>query len=856
MTYNYTDTFRAAMELSYQKAREINAVEITLDLLLYGILKEGSSLCMDYLKVQGIEPDQLIKDYEVFLDNHTPRIAHEGDPALGELSRMAIARAVKICEEEKEEAISPIILFRAIIEGDHDTYLKRIILDQSVLGSRFDEAEKPGKSILDFLNAFLKGAKTNESMMSIEDEEDEEDVIGTPFSANSSTNKRRSSGDTAQRNGRNQDNGSTPLLTQFSRDITALAKEKKLDPVVGRSTEIERIAQILGRRRKSNPILIGEPGVGKTSLVEGLAQRIVAGEVPTHLVGKRLLELDLSGVVAGTKYRGQFEERIKGILDELESSSNVIVYIDEIHTMVGAGGGSGSMDAANIMKPALARGGIQCIGATTLEEYRKHIEKDGALDRRFQKVIVEPSSKEETLEILKRLQPHYEDHHRVTFSDDAVRAMVDLADRYMNDRYFPDKAIDLMDETGSRKGSKPVTSEGIDSVLALEEQRKQYMEKKLEAIRDQKFELATSYRSKVRELEQEISATQEQLIQRSLQQRIEVSADDVAEVVSMMTSIPVQNLSSNDLEKLRTLDTLLKAKVIGQDEAVNKIARSIKRNRLGLRDEKRPIGSFLLLGPTGVGKTHLVKTLSEEIFGSSDALIRVDMSEFMEKFAVSRLVGAPPGYVGYDEGGQLTEQVRRRPYSVVLFDEIEKAHPDVYNLLLQVLDEGFLTDSYGRRVDFRNTIIMITSNVGSRQAKDFARGIGFTQGDSHGERSLDIMKKALNKTFSPEFLNRLDEIISFESLDEDAISRIIKIELEPLTSRLEKQGYGLALDDAATSALIKMAYTPEYGARPLRRVLQREIEDRLTDLILDGKLVQGETLKLSAQEGKIMLSNG
>ena len=703
------------------------------------------------------------------------------------------------------------------------------------------------------LSEALKKLFTDLPPQNIIDEEDESDE-DTPPAAENSTREHARSSHTTKDNGGKRPGNKTPLLSQFSRDITALAKAGKLDPVIGRTSEIERISQILGRRRKSNPILIGEPGVGKTSLVEGLAQRIVSGDVPAHLIGKKLLELDLSGLVAGTKYRGQFEERVKGILDELEASSNIIIYIDEIHTMVGAGGGSGSMDAANMMKPALARGGIQCIGATTLEEYRKHIEKDGALERRFQKVIVEPSTAEETLEILKQLQSRYEEHHQVSFSEEAIQSMVSLADRYLNDRFFPDKAIDLMDETGSRKGNKRVSEGNLESVLALEEKRNQYSQKKLEAIREQKFELAASYRNKEREIEQEISDAQDQLMQQSQEQRTQINSDDVAEVVAMMTSIPVQNLSSNDFTRLKSLNSVLKSRVIGQDEAVDKIARSIKRNRLGLRDEKRPIGSFLLLGPTGVGKTHLVKSLCEELFGSTDALIRVDMSEFMEKFAVSRLVGAPPGYVGYDEGGQLTEQVRRKPYSVVLFDEIEKAHPDVFNLLLQVLDEGFLTDSYGRKVDFRNTIIMITSNAGSRQAKDFGRGIGFSLGDNQESRGQDIMKKALNKTFSPEFLNRLDEIISFSSLSEDALSQIIELELKPLRKRLMQQGYNVELDSAAIQTLIKMAYSAEYGARPLRRVLQREIEDRLTDMILDGEISSGTTLHLTSEDDKIIAS--
>lgn len=838
------------MELSFQKAKEINAAEVTPDLLLYGILLEGSSPCMDYLRQYGVEPAKFIDDYSKFIDDNTPRVEEDRDPSLAEHSRQAIADAVKLCDTTNQEAISPILLFRAILEGNHDTYLKRHLIDNSVMKTA---SNKTKGNPFGALSEALKKLFTDLPPQNIIDEEDDRDE-DTPMDSESSTREHARSSNATKDNVGKRTGNKTPLLSQFSRDITALAKAGKLDPVIGRTSEIERISQILGRRRKSNPILIGEPGVGKTSLVEGLAQRIVSGDVPAHLIGKKLLELDLSGLVAGTKYRGQFEERVKGILDELEASSNIIIYIDEIHTMVGAGGGSGSMDAANMMKPALARGGIQCIGATTLEEYRKHIEKDGALERRFQKVIVEPSTAEETLEILKQLQSRYEEHHQVSFSEEAIQSMVSLADRYLNDRFFPDKAIDLMDETGSRKGNKCVSGGNLESVLALEEKRNQYSQKKLEAIREQKFELAASYRNKEREIEQEISDAQDQLMQQSQEQRTQINSDDVAEVVAMMTSIPVQNLSSNDFTRLKSLNSVLKSRVIGQDEAVDKIARSIKRNRLGLRDEKRPIGSFLLLGPTGVGKTHLVKSLCEELFGSTDALIRVDMSEFMEKFAVSRLVGAPPGYVGYDEGGQLTEQVRRKPYSVVLFDEIEKAHPDVFNLLLQVLDEGFLTDSYGRKVDFRNTIIMITSNAGSRQAKDFGRGIGFSLGEDQESRGQDIMKKALNKTFSPEFLNRLDEIISFRSLCEDALSQIIELELKPLRKRLMQQGYNVELDSAAIQTLIKMAYSAEYGARPLRRVLQREIEDRLTDMILDGEISSGTTLHLTSEDDKIIAS--
>lgn len=848
MTYNYTNTFKNAIELSFQKAKDIKAIEVTPDLLLYGILKEGNNPSLEYLNKYGLDTNKLLEEYEFYLEAHTARSSEDIVPTLGNTSRQAIAEAVKLCSEE-EPAITPMFLFRTLLEGDYNTFLKKAIVDKSILSPITSQQRQSISSFAEAITKLLglgKTKKTNPRATSHEEEELEEsdderqDIKASEASGTTSTTRKK------------QQKGKTPLLSQFSRDITALAQEGILDPVVGRTDEIERIAQILGRRRKSNPILIGEPGVGKTSLVEGLAQRIVANDVPAHLIGKRILELDLSGLVAGTKYRGQFEERIKGIIDELEASHNIIIYIDEIHTMVGAGGGNTTMDAANMLKPSLARGGMQCIGATTLEEYRKHIEKDGALERRFQKVIVSPSTPEETLEILHQIRKHYEDHHKVTFTDESLKTIVTLAERYLNDRYFPDKAIDLMDETGSRKGSKKILPDTINPVLELERQRSLFVEKKIEAIREQKFELATSYRNKERELEQQIQEAQEKLTSQNDINNVEITSDDVAEVIAIMTSIPTQSINNGELEQLKELESNLRSKVIGQDEAVRKVSQCIKRNRLGLREEKRPIGSFMLLGPTGVGKTHLVKSLCLELFGSLDALIRVDMSEFMEKFAVSRLVGAPPGYIGHDEGGQLTEQVRRRPYSIVLFDEIEKAHPDVFNLLLQVLDEGFLTDSYGRKVDFRNTVIMITSNVGSRQAKDFGRSIGYFDEQLNENRSSDIIRKALNKTFSPEFLNRLDEVITFNPLSKKDLERIILVELKPLQKRLSNLGYTLELDEQAINTLIKQAYTPDFGARPLRRVLQREIEDRLTDLILEGKITEGGVLRLTAKNNQII----
>lgn len=845
MTYNYTDKFRIAMELSFQRARELESLEVTPDLLLYGIIKEGSSASLDYLRSKGVDTDTLLERYDAYLEATTKR-APEEEPSLGEDARMAIVEAVRLCGGD-DNAIAPIHLMRAVLEGDNDTFLKRQMSDT-------DSSTREPMAGLEVMRQFADAIRkvmnhgTPENTTKREDplDDDDDDELAEADGKAASSEGRSSS-----RSERSK--SKTPMLDRFGRDITALAKAGKLDPVIGREQEIERMSQVLGRRRKSNPILIGEPGVGKTSLVEGLAQRIVAQAVPMHLIHKRIIELDLSAVVAGTKYRGQFEERIKGIISELESSSDVIIYIDEIHTMIGAGGASGSMDAANLLKPALARGRVQCIGATTLEEYRKHIEKDGALERRFQRVLVEPSTPEETLEILRQLRTHYEEHHRVRYEDAALSAMVDYAERYLNDRYFPDKAIDLMDEAGAKVGSRQVEPEELSPVAELEQERNDYTARKLAAITEQKYELAASYRSKELMLEEAIVQAQEQFRNKAKDNYPLVDAENVAEVIAMMTSIPVQRIAGGELQRLRGLEQRLKERVIGQDVAVETLARSIKRSRLGLRDAKRPIGSFMFLGPTGVGKTYLVKCLAEELFGTSDALIRVDMSEYMEKFAVSRLVGAPPGYVGHDDGGQLTEQVRRKPYSIVLFDEIEKAHADVYNLLLQLLDEGYLTDSYGRKVDFRNTIIVITSNVGSREARSFGRGIGFHDGSHEEERSRDIIQKSLRKTFSPEFLNRIDDIITFSQLDEVAIRRIVEVELGPLRERLARMGYGLELDELAMDTLAKVAYHPEYGARPLRRTLQSEVEDRLTDLILEGTIEPGASLKLSAVEGKIVL---
>ena len=645
----------------------------------------------------------------------------------------------------------------------------------------------------------------------------------------------------------------TPVLDNFGTDMTKAAEEGKLDPVVGRVKEIERLAQILSRRKKNNPILIGEPGVGKSAIVEGLALRIVEKKVSRILFDKRVIALDMTAVVAGTKYRGQFEERIRSILNELKKNPNIILFIDEIHTIVGAGSAAGSMDAANMLKPALARGEIQCIGATTLDEYRQNIEKDGALERRFQKVIVEPTTAEETLQILKNIKDKYEDHHNVNYTDAALEACVKLTDRYITDRNFPDKAIDALDEAGSR-----VHLTNITAPKEIEEQEKLIDEMKSlknEAVRLQNFELAASYRDKEKEYTNQLDTLKEEWEKSLKENRETVDDEQIAEVVSMMSGVPVQRMAQAEGMKLLGMKDDLLSKVIGQDKAIATLVKAIQRSRVGLKDPNKPIGTFMFLGPTGVGKTHLAKELAKLMFGSADALIRIDMSEYMEKFTVSRLVGAPPGYVGYEEGGQLTEKVRRKPYSIVLLDEIEKAHPDVFNILLQVMDEGRLTDSYGRTVDFKNTIVIMTSNIGTRQLKEFGKGIGFAAQvrTDDKEYSRSVITKALNKSFAPEFINRLDEIITFDQLDLDALTRIIDIELKGLYSRVKNIGYKLVIDEDAKKFVATKGYDVQFGARPLKRAIQNNLEDGISELILGSEMAAGDTIKVSYDKEKDLI---
>lgn len=720
-----------------------------------------------------------------------------------------------------------------------------------------DQVDNGAKIVLEMNNMNYEDTLTLLSVkngIGLPDEDYEEEEEQT------SNNQRPSASNSHTTTQTKQTKSKTPVLDNFSTDLTQQALDDKLDPVVGREREIQRVVEILGRRKKNNPILIGEPGVGKSAIVEGLAQMIARRECSPMLFGKRLVTLDLTGVVAGTKYRGQFEERIRQLIKELEQNPDVIVFIDEIHTLIGAGSTPGSMDAANILKPALARGTIQCIGATTLDEYRNSIEKDGALERRFQKVLIEPTNAEETLQILHNIKGRYELHHHVNYTDDALAACVKLTDRYISDRQQPDKAIDAMDEVGSRVHLNNVKVP--PEIAQLELELKEVTEKKQLAVKNQNFELAAGFRDRQTVMESQLAEMNRKWQEGDIDDKQTVTEKEVQDVVSMMTGVPVQRMAQEEGIRLKGMAQDLKTHVIAQDKAIEKMVRAIQRNRVGLKDPNHPIGAFMFLGPTGVGKTYLAKKLAEFMFGSSDALIRVDMSEYTESFNVSRLIGAPPGYVGYEEGGQLTERVRRHPYSIVLLDEIEKAHGNVFNLLLQVLDEGRLTDGNGRFVDFRNTVIIMTSNAGTRQLKDFGRGVGFTSAGSGAlmlneqdkEHARQIVQKALSKQFSPEFLNRLDEIITFDQLDLDAIKRIIDVELQGLYKRIGDLGYTIDLSDEAKQYVAEKGYDVQFGARPLKRAIQSYIEDGISELIVNGDLQNGDTIHINKVEGKDELS--
>jgi len=743
------------------------------------------------------------------------------------------------------------ILKLAVLEAriQHTT---RVEEQHLLLAILHDQTDTGAKQVLEMNNINYEDVLTLLSVkngIGLPDEDYEEEE-----SSNASASSSSQSANTTQTTTQQKTKSKTPVLDNFGTDLTQQARESKLDPCVGRTAEIQRVIEILGRRKKNNPILIGEPGVGKSAIVEGLAQMIASRHCSPMLFNKRLVTLDMTGVVAGTKYRGQFEERMKMLVKELEQNPDIIIFIDEIHTMIGAGATPGSMDAANILKPALARGTIQCIGATTLDEYRNSIEKDGALERRFQKVQVEPTTKEETLQILHNIKGRYEYHHHVTYTDEALEACVRLTDRYVSDRFMPDKAIDALDETGSRVHLQNANIP--PEITEKEKEMQQVKEKKQQAVSNQNFELAASYRDRETMLSRELQELNQKWLDGEVDVRQEVTAEQVADVVSMMTGVPVQRMAQEEGIRLKGMAQELKSQVIAQDKAIEKMVRAIQRNRVGLKEPNHPIGVFMFLGPTGVGKTYLAKKLAEFMFGSADALIRIDMSEYTESFNVSRLIGAPPGYVGYEEGGQLTERVRRHPYSIVLLDEIEKAHGNVFNLLLQVLDEGRLTDGNGRFVDFRNTVIIMTSNAGTRQLKDFGRGVGFNSGTSSAlmlneqdkEHARQIVQKALSKQFSPEFLNRLDEIITFDQLDLEAIKKIIDIELKGLYKRIEALGYSVELSEEARQFVAEKGYDVQFGARPLKRAIQNYIEDGISELIINGDLKPGTTIHITKED--------
>ena len=829
MNNQFTQRVSDIIMYSKEEANRLRNSYIGPEHLLLGLIREGEGKAIEILFNLQINLQDIKKQLEVIVKNNA-----ENDTTYDENISFndKASKVLKLCILEAK------LLRNIAADSEHILLAIMKVKDNAafhVLESNGVTYEKIKLTLQPDPHAGLGFS---------EDEDEDEDIRQSPSSNKSNAAQQQAR--PAQKKPAND----TPVLDNFGTDMKKAAEEGKLDPVVGRVKEIERLAQILSRRKKNNPILIGEPGVGKSAIVEGLALRIVEKKVSRILFDKRVIALDMTAVVAGTKYRGQFEERIRSILNELKKNPNIILFIDEIHTIVGAGSAAGSMDAANMLKPALARGEIQCIGATTLDEYRQNIEKDGALERRFQKVIVEPTTAEETLQILKNIKDKYEDHHNVNYTDAALEACVKLTDRYITDRNFPDKAIDALDEAGSR-----VHLTNITAPKEIEEQEKLIDEMKSlknEAVRLQNFELAASYRDKEKEYTNQLDTLKEEWEKSLKENRETVDDEQIAEVVSMMSGVPVQRMAQAEGMKLLGMKDDLLSKVIGQDKAIATLVKAIQRSRVGLKDPNKPIGTFMFLGPTGVGKTHLAKELAKLMFGSADALIRIDMSEYMEKFTVSRLVGAPPGYVGYEEGGQLTEKVRRKPYSIVLLDEIEKAHPDVFNILLQVMDEGRLTDSYGRTVDFKNTIVIMTSNIGTRQLKEFGKGIGFAAQvrTDDKEYSRSVITKALNKSFAPEFINRLDEIITFDQLDLDALTRIIDIELKGLYSRVEHIGYKLVIDEDAKKFVATKGYDVQFGARPLKRAIQNNLEDGISELILGSEMAAGDTIKVSYDKEK------
>lgn len=833
MNNQFTQRVSDIITYSKEEANRLRNSYIGPEHLLLGVIREGEGKAIEILLNLNINLQDIKYKLENILkrDSETDAI-YDANINFNE----SASKVLKLCILEAK------LLKNSLADSEHILLAIMRVKDNSA----FRLLESSDVTYDKIIEQLTLQPDIHAGLGFSEDEDEEEDEIQNRPSAGSN----QSGAAQQTRSTQKKPTNDTPVLDNFGTDITRAAEEGKLDPVVGRMKEIERLAQILSRRKKNNPILIGEPGVGKSAIVEGLALRIVEKKVSRILFDKRVIALDMTAVVAGTKYRGQFEERIRSILNELKKNPNIILFIDEIHTIVGAGSAVGSMDAANMLKPALARGEIQCIGATTLDEYRQNIEKDGALERRFQKVIVEPTTPEETIQILQNIKEKYEDHHNVNYTDAALEACVKLTERYITDRNFPDKAIDALDEAGSR-----VHLINITAPKEIEEQEKLIDETKSlknEAVRLQNFELAASYRDKEKEYTAQLDALKEEWEKSLKENRETVDEEQIADVVSMISGVPVQKMAQAEGMKLLGMKDELLTKVIGQDKAIATLVKAIQRSRVGLKDPNKPIGTFMFLGPTGVGKTHLAKELSRLMFGSTDALIRIDMSEYMEKFTVSRLVGAPPGYVGYEEGGQLTEKVRRRPYSIVLLDEIEKAHPDVFNILLQVMDEGRLTDSYGRTVDFKNTVVIMTSNVGTRQLKEFGKGIGFTAQvrEDNKEYAKGVITKALNKSFAPEFINRLDEIINFDQLNMEALVKIIDIELKGLYQRMENIGYKMVIDDDAKRFIASKGYDIQFGARPLKRAIQNYLEDGLSEIILSTELQSGDTIKVSYNKEK------
>ena len=830
MTSQFSPKVSEILAYSREEALRLSSSSVKPEHLLLGMMRIDNGAVYDVFNRMNIKKEDVKFSLETQVQESEGIIhpINSQDLLLNDQANNILKLAVLEARLQHEERVDQQHLLLAILHDRVDNGAKQVLEAQNMT--------------YDGVLSMFKAPNTNDALQLPEDDEEDPE---TPTSQHT----------TGTKTDNPKEKSKTPVLDNFSTDLTRAALDGKLDPCVGRDQEILRVMEILGRRKKNNPILIGEPGVGKSAIVEGMAQMIASRKCSPMFFNKKIVSLDMTGVVAGTKYRGQFEERIRALLKEIEQDPNIIVFIDEIHTIIGAGSTPGSMDAANIMKPALARGTIQCIGATTLDEYRNSIEKDGALERRFQKVLVEPTTPEQTLQILHNIKDRYEEHHHVEFTEDAIRACVTLTERYVTDRAQPDKAIDAMDETGARVHLR--NAQIPPEIAEIEKQLDEVKNKKHEAVASQNYELAASYRDNQLKLEKQLSDVQAKWLKGNNDDRQTVTEAEVSDVVSMMTGIPVQRMAENEGVRLKNMAPTLKASVIAQDAAIDKMVKAIQRNRVGLKAPNHPIGAFMFLGPTGVGKTYLAKKLAEQMFGSADALIRVDMSEYTESFNVSRLIGAPPGYVGYEEGGQLTERVRRKPYSIVLLDEIEKAHGNVFNLLLQVLDEGRLTDGNGRFVDFRNTVIIMTSNAGTRQLKEFGNGIGFTastlglnMNEKDREHARSIVQKALSKQFSPEFLNRLDEIITFDQLDLDAIKRIIDVELKGLVKRIADMGYQMELTDASKEFVATKGYDVQFGARPLKRAIQNYIEDGICELILTDSLPQGATIHIDKHSDK------